>query len=231
MKRFLALLLLITMLASFSACTEQRSVNDESSAIESSESDDSSNIDNTSEATPKKEPFSLGSQTASVYLNSFIGIGCKLNGDWTFYTDEELKLANGLSPELSYKKTVTELKKKPWFYDMGAYKSDGTNVCVVLEKCTRPFNAEDYLSEHALNVFKTEIINTYGYEDVIVGKTTVYIGNETFPAQRAIIDTRVYDALVLDVIIECDEYVAKISITAPSEDMAYQILGKFYMIK
>ena len=45
--------------------------------------------------------FQRGTIENGIYTNTFVGIGCQLSDDWTYYTDEQLAELSGVVAESS----------------------------------------------------------------------------------------------------------------------------------
>lgn len=73
MKKWIALLLALVMLLSLAACGKEENAGGKVTPA------------------PEDKPVSLGRMEGGVYTNEYIGIGCTLDANWSFYTAEELQ--------------------------------------------------------------------------------------------------------------------------------------------
>lgn len=89
------------------------------------------------ENTPEPEPeddVELGSMSGGIYENDFVGIGCKLDDTWTYYSDDEIMELNGLMVDsIDDEDLAEQLRSSDSFYDMLASDNDGSSINVVLE--------------------------------------------------------------------------------------------------
>lgn len=91
------------------------------------------------ESAPEPEPESqddvgLGSMSGGTYENDFVGIGCKLDDTWTYYSDEEIIELNGLMVDsIDDEDLAEQLRSSDSFYDMLASNNEGSSINVVLE--------------------------------------------------------------------------------------------------
>jgi hypothetical protein len=86
--------------------------------------------------TPAPEPeFTLGTVEGNVYENTFIGIGCTLGSDWTYYSDEKIREINNAAASLAGEEFRQMMANATVVYDMYAAHSNQINTVVVnLEK-------------------------------------------------------------------------------------------------
>lgn len=80
------------------------------------------------------ENVELGSMNGGTYENSFVGIGCKLDDTWTYYSENEIMEFNGLMLDSIDDEELSDLlSNSDSFYDMVASDEMGSSVNVVLE--------------------------------------------------------------------------------------------------
>lgn len=106
MKKIIALLLALVLVLSLAACggTSQppkgtiTSNDTQADTPDTKESADSQEA----ETQPQEEnnDFSLGAMQGGTYENAYVGYGCKLDGNWTYKTAEELQDVSGLTQEM-----------------------------------------------------------------------------------------------------------------------------------
>ena len=111
--------------------------------------------------------FQRGTIENGIYTNTFVGIGCQLSDDWTYYTDEQLAELSGVVAESSeeMQKAMEDGKST---YDMFASAMEGlVTINVVYEDLgvddTLPTNAQD--QEEAMR-----ILDEAGYLEIAVPK-------------------------------------------------------------
>lgn len=136
MKKIFALMLALSLVFALTACGSEPkgsvTPNDSSSTPAPA-----STPENTPEPVSEDEPedtVGLGSMNGGTYENSFVGIGCKLGGTWTYYSDEEIIEFNGLMVDsIDDEELAGLLSNSDSFYDMVASDEMGSSVNVVLE--------------------------------------------------------------------------------------------------
>jgi len=140
-RKLLALVLALALVFALSACGSEPK-----GSVTSGDSD-KTNVGGTTtpnedkaEATPTPEAepeddFEVGSMVGGTYENDFVGIGCKLDESWIYYTEEEMLELNGLvADSVDDEELADQLRDSDSFYDMMAAAEDGlVNVNVVLE--------------------------------------------------------------------------------------------------
>ena len=90
-----------------------------------------------SETIEEKE-FSMGETDGLVYENKFIGIGCTLEDDWYFYTDDEIMALNNYTAGVAGEEYVEIMEGSDLIYDMYAMNDNQyDNINVNLEKMNR----------------------------------------------------------------------------------------------
>ena len=132
-KKLLALILALALVFALTACGS-----DPKGSVTQDDSTATPAPANEPEATPEPEPedsVEMGSMNGGTYSNTFVGIGCKLDDTWTYYSDDEIIALNGLMVEsIDDEELAQQLSESESFYDMFASKDDGLfSVNVVLE--------------------------------------------------------------------------------------------------
>lgn len=84
-----------------------------------------------------EKSFGLGSVDGLTYKNDFIGIGCNLGSDWSFYSDEQIRQMNNQTTALAGEEYEALMANTNMVYDMMAVSSNQLdNISVILEKST-----------------------------------------------------------------------------------------------
>ena len=207
MKKLFAVILVIALLLSFTACGKK----DE----------------------PKKE-FIRGVITGNVYENEFLGLGVTLDENWVFYTDEEIAALYGLTNELLGDDFEEYLKNATVIYDMQVTnKFDASNVNVNFEKLSalgdvQTANMEIFVSSIMPTVANS--LETIGCTDVSYELCDIKLGDKTFEGAKTkatLSGLQLYQTVVC---IKCDGYIANISVTSYLEDTTDSILKNFYTL-
>lgn len=182
----------------------------------------------------EQKEFSMGKVDGSKYENSFTGIGCSLDSDWTFYTEEQIMQLNNIASDYYSEDAKSIIENANVVYDMFAADSNMTdNVSVNLEKVNSVQLAVLDISdtfENQMTMMK-DTYNNMGYTDFSYDMTTVNIGGEEFSAVKISIGAEGVELHQLLFAKKCNGYLANFAITAASEGALYEILDCFYLVK
>ena len=77
------------------------------------------------------EVIELGSTSDNKYENKFFGIGCKLNDDWTFLSNGEIREMNDITNDMGDDEMASTLETAEIIYDMSAVKSNSSGDIVI----------------------------------------------------------------------------------------------------
>ena len=135
MKKLLALILALTMVFALTACGSEPKGNVTPAADDSAAPEATPAAAATPEPAAPEDNIELGSMVGGTYENDFIGIGCKLDDSWTYYTEEEILALNDLTvSSIDDEDLAEQLSSSDSFYDMVASADEGlTSVNVVIE--------------------------------------------------------------------------------------------------
>ncbi len=237
MRRILALALVLCMAAAcFAGCGKSEesirgSVTPEKkeSQTEPKETVPATTPDAAPETTAESE-FSVGSTSGNQWENAFIGIGCKLDENWIFLSDEQIRQQNELSTDLVGEEYKEALEDAAVVYDMMASHVDGMkNVSVNLEKLTGAallINEETYVSVAVENAVGA--LESMGIENVQAATEEITFGGGNHYCVRIEGESsgnKLYETLVA---IKCSGYIACITVATWIEDGTGEILDCFY---
>ncbi|MBE6770088.1 MAG: hypothetical protein E7548_04970 [Ruminococcaceae bacterium] len=224
MKKLFALLLALVMVLSLTACLDNKSEDDLRG----------DQIVNGTSSTVSQPEFSLGSTSGLTYENKFIGIGCKLDSDWTFYTDEEIRELNNVTADLAGEEFEDILKNSAVIYDMFASHSNETdNINVNLEKVNPLTLAAIDLTENYKQLMPTmkQGFENMGYKNIQMKTGTVTIDGKDFASMSTSGEIGEFKMYQTAFCLKCNGYIANITITAFDKDAVDTILDKFYLVK
>ncbi len=80
-------------------------------------------------ASSGEESLILGTTKDGTYTNTFIGVGCVLGDEWTYYTDEQIREMNGIALDALDDEIANMVKQAEIIYDMTATADEG-NVSI-----------------------------------------------------------------------------------------------------
>jgi hypothetical protein len=204
MKRFLIIILSAIMLISLPACT------------------------------PAPEPeFTLGTVNGSVYENTFIGIGCDLGSEWTYYSDEQIREQNNAAADLAGEDYKQMMLNSTIVYDMFAVHSNQVNTIVVnLEKVSSvqlaALNYKSYFEE-AVPGLKQSLGNM-GFVNITHSIGSVKIGSTDFTCLDVVSELGSFKMYQTLIAIKCNGYIACLTFSGDSAESVASAIACFYMI-
>ncbi len=207
MKKLFAIILVVALLFSFTACGKK----DE----------------------PKKE-FSRGVVTGTTYENEFLGLGMKFDESWVFLSDEEIAALYGYTNELLGDDFEEYLKNATVIYDMYAQSTaTSCSVNINFEKLSalgsmQTANMEVFVSSVMPTV--VDSLESAGCSNVTYELCDIKIGDKTFEGSTLsaeLMGVKLYQVLIC---IKCDGYIANISIASPLADNTQSIIDCFYIL-
>lgn len=204
MKRFLIIILSAIMLISLPACT------------------------------PAPEPeFTLGTVNGSVYENTFIGIGCDLGSEWTYYSDEQIREQNNAAADLAGEDYKQMMLNSTIVYDMFAVHSNQVNTIVVnLEKVSSvqlaALNYKSYFEE-AVPGLKQSLGNM-GFVNITHSIGSVKIGSTDFTCLDVVSELGSFKMYQTLIAIKCNGYIACLTFSGDSAESVASAIECFYLI-
>ena len=248
MKKLLAILLALTMIFAFAACGSTPSEDDVRGEQNVNTTEASTPADNDANApsedatntpagdtvdTPTEEAteattentteaqFSLGAVEGLNYENKFIGIGCNLPSDWTFYTDEQIRELNNIATDYIGEDFKEAIANAAIVYDMYAHSNDQLkNINVNLEKV----NAVTLAMIDLADVYKQnealvkQSLENMGYTNITFDYGTVMIEDETFACMRTTAQYNGVTMYQLCFATKCNGYIANFTIATFNAD-------------
>ncbi len=178
--------------------------------------------------------FSLGSTDGLIYESAFIGLGCTLPSDWTFYSDIEIMQLNNYTASVMGEEYEELLKNAQIVYDMYAVDGTGMNsINVTLEKIDNrmlmAIDVADIFTQNA-SMFE-EMYTSMGYSNVKVEQATFDIEGEEFDGIEISGEISGFVLYQKCFGVKCNGYLASIAITAyDDEDIADTIVSNFYLV-
>lgn len=180
-----------------------------------------------------EESFSMGDAEGLVYENDFIGLGCKLDEGWSFYTDEQIMELNNYTADIAGEEFEEMLANAQVIYDMFAVdERQMNNINVNLEKIDNRLLMSVEVSdiyEQNLPMLK-EIFNGMGYVNVQAELITVTIDGEEFSGMSLSGEINGLNVYQKSIGVKCVGYLASISVTTYMEDTTDDIFSKFYLV-
>ena len=172
----------------------------------------------------------------NVYENAFLGIGCELDEDWVFYTDEEIAENNGIAVEMLEDEELQELlEENPTLTEMWATYEDGILVTGInIENLGLLYGMvldEDAYIDLSLEGVERSI-EAAGLEDDKAEKITIEFAGAERSAIRV---TGMYGGEVAfyqtQVCIKVGSYMALILLQSSDEDLTEELAGLYYALE
>ncbi|MBQ6808077.1 MAG: hypothetical protein IJP07_02780 [Firmicutes bacterium] len=215
MKKFISCLLAFVLLLCFAACT-----NEGQSAKE--------------QTIPREErEFSLGRVDGNIYESEFIGIGCTLDQEWSFYSEEQIKTLNNVAEDMLPEDFLEAVKDVMVIYDMYALGENQLDtISVNLEKVDKTALAALDLSENyekAIPILMQSFENM-GYTDVSYEISSLRVEDQDFPSLRTCVKANGVTVYQEAFSIKCNGYIANVTLTAYNEDNIDALVENFYLL-
>lgn len=208
--------------------TDEEAKDEETKDDETTTDEETADVDESEE-----EDFALGKTDGLVYENAFIGLGCTLPSEWTFYSDEQIMELNNYTADVMGEEYEELMKSAQLVYDM--YAVDGgemNSINVTLEKIdNRMLAGIDVADIYAQNVpVFEEMYKGMGYSNVVVEQATFDIGGEDFAGIEISAEINGFSIYQKCFGVKCNGYLASIAITTYEEDNTDAVLSSFYLV-
>lgn len=237
-KRIALLMLALAMLLALTACGgKSADVRGSVSTAESNEQRE--NIDGKNAAEEDGTAFGLGTMNGGVYANEFLGLGCTLDENWTYFSEEELLELNGLTAEMVQDEDIAEmLENSNTIYDMYAMAEDGlVTINITLENVGVLYGmalSEERYLEIASDLLESTLASS-GLEDVeLTAGTATFAGEEHgciwLSASLAISEEESVPVYEMLVCIKKGNYMANVTLCSYQEDITDTLAALFYAL-
>lgn len=249
MRKWIAFLLSAVLLLGLAACSER----DVSGKVTGNDTEDTSGTvsqekftepgtkpvaepETEPETVPEDEPdFELGVTSGGTYENAFIGIGCCLDENWTFFDEEQIQELNGVVLESTDDEELREqMEQLGNIYDMYALSADGMATLVVgMENLGVLYGAvmdeETYIDASMGNL--EDSLASFGYTDITFEKITVDFAGQERPGIQIHSYLSGYEIFQKQVYIKAGSYMANICMTSYIMDITDNLAELFYAAK
>ena len=193
---------------------------------------------NTAEPTTEEAAFETGSTQGGVYTNNFIGIGCQLDENWSFYNEEQLADLNGLVLDAMDDEALSEqfaqsVENGKTIYDMCAVSADGlANINIVIENLGlvlgTSLDESGYVDLGMQTIMKS--FDSIGASNVSVEKISVEFAGASRSAFSVYAEQSDVPLYEKGICIKQDKYMAIITICSYYEDITDDLAALFYSL-
>lgn len=223
MKKRIFALILATVFVVFglSACEVTDAVkslfgkNGSSSAVSSSDADDSA--------------FVPGENTETSYKNEFFGMIFEQKDLWSLDTIDELKALNGQRSDISDEEYYAQLKNTRSFVDMRAVSSDGNSVNVTVENLSLLLGEIPGDNEYAEYMQKsiTSALQKNGIEVTSAEQQTIEFSSGEYPCIAITGEQNGLEFFQTTVLVKKGAYAANVTASSYFEDTTDESLALF----
>lgn len=180
------------------------------------------------------DSYQMGSINGGTYTNEFIGIGCELDSNWSFYTDEQILELNGLVADSIKDENISNmLKSNGIIYDMYASADGGyVTINIIFENLGVLYGTildESSYIDTALGTFEAALTSA-GYSELSYEKTTTQFAGSERNCISLVCkygDLDVYEELIC---VKCGSYMAVITLASISANIIPDMEALFYSV-
>lgn len=180
----------------------------------------------------EKAKPSLGYVSNNVYENEFIGIGCKLDSEWTFLSNDEILEQNQLTTDLLGDEYKDMLEATDILTCMMANHRNGISINVQMEKL--PSSHSSTSAQQYVDASKNQIsrpLRNMGVKNIVVKTTKIDFAGKKRPCLTLVGDyygNAIYEVFIP---IKCTSgYMAGITVCTFFEDTTEDVLSNFYAL-
>ena len=232
LKKWMAGILSATMLLSLAACTKPGDVRGNVTSKDAT-GDTGESVSTQAPVEDDQGPeFSTGTSSGNRYENAFIGIGCELDSDWIFMTDEEIQQQNQAGMEIAGEEYQELLENAETISDMMATNVNETDtVNVSLEKLSgvaRLIGEDVYVEQGMENL--DGVMESMGLENVTTETGEMEFAgstHKTISTEAELMGVKMYQKQVC---VKCSGYMAIVSVCTWQENTTDQILANFFAL-
>jgi len=174
----------------------------------------------------------FGEVKNDTYGNSFLGLGCTLEG-WHYYTDEEMETVNQATKE-ALSENMDEMLSQNISVMMAEGPDHMQNVNIRLQ------NVKAYVSIYksmglqnvataALDQFKSTV-ESAGFTDVQLEVCEISIGDQVFTCVKGEYNLKGVHMYFKQLWDLRDDYMVTVTVTTVQEDTTDEVLSKFFLL-
>ncbi len=249
MKKFLILMLVLSFVLCFASCNKEEEQGDNNNPTTTDKTpattnpiDDISDLDGDNDDNDNyteietssldiKDIFLCSDVDGNTWKNTFLGLGFKASDSWSFKSDKDLMILNGLNDATDFDEFVEAAEKIKTVCDL--YASDATGLNNVTLSTTK-MTADDYkaisISEYLEDgIIQRALVNS-GYENVTGEYKKVNIGNREVDALDISAEINGNVLYQTYVVFKNEGYLVELAITSSPENLNSQILNNFFWI-
>ena len=233
MKKVSAIILAVIMALFFVACGDENV----KGTVEQTGSQNQSSVpaggNKTDSDSSEADEFSVGASANNKYENAYFGIGCTLDSNWVFSTDDEIKQMNDMSLDLIGEEYAEAIKNASLIYDMMATVPGGIeSVNIVIENVGVLYGSllstDEYLDNSVSSV--EGALESMGFDNVSAEKGTLVFAGSERPILSVSASVAEFSMNETIVVLKKGNYIASITVASDSEENSKKILSNFYAV-
>lgn len=182
----------------------------------------------------KEAEVQTGTVNGYTYENAFLGIGCELDENWTYSSQEELAQMIGQTADMFDEEYAEKLKDADMFYDMAAVAAEGlVSINIVIQNVGLIYGtalSEDKYLEVAEEQM-TEQLGNAGMENVQTERITANFAGAERGGLHISCTIQGVPYYCTQMCIKQGKYIASISLCSFSEDIGSDMMGYFYALE
>lgn len=233
MRKFIAMLLALCMVFCLCACGGDGKEAEAPAETPSAANDEqaSAPTEAPSDEAEEEAAVQAGTLSGSTYENAFLGIGCTLDENWTFASEEELAQMIGQTAEMFDDDYAEQLKEADMFYDMVAVTEEGmVSINVVIQNVGLLYGtvlSEDKYLEIAEEQMAEQLGNA-GMENVQTERISANFAGAEHGGLHISCTIQDVPYYCTQMCIKQGKYIASISLCSFTEDYGSDMMGFFY---
>ncbi len=239
MKRRIALLLALVMLVSLCACGKTESeIRGAVTAITEepqTEAPSQTEAEEATEESPVEDvEVKIGLVNGGRYESEFLGVGCELDENWIYATQEEMAQLMGITTEAFADTDYAEsIKDAEMFYDMYAANADGlSSINVLLQNLGLIYGT--VLTEEQYIELSTQSLSTQlesaGFSNVEWEVVQLDFAGESRPGLKISSEIEGVPYYCTQAYIKSGSYIAVITLATYFEDTTEAMIDYFFAV-
>lgn len=232
MKRLIAVLLAMTMLLALCACgAKEEEIKGAIISSEEQQEPEAPAQAEEPEAPAEEVQLETGSIEGGRYENSYLGIACQLDENWSYFDQAQLAELIGVTADMFDDDSYAEqIKEADVFYDMYAAANDGSaTINVVIQNMGLLFGTvmtEKEFLDASLGELETQL-NSAGFENVKVERATIQFAGAEHEGLRIESQVQGINYYCTQILIKQGNYIATISLGSFVYDITDTLAGYF----
>lgn len=242
MKRIISVVLMLVLAFSLTACGDKEvgGTLAESQATPAAtpappSAPETVEPETTVEPDEASEELEIGNQVGGRYENSFFGIGCELDENWTYLTPDELAALIGKTSDIfDDEELAKNFESIDMFYDMAAQADDGlVSINVIVQNLGLLYGIaldEEQVIDLSFDQIDAQM-ESAGFTIVAKEKQNIEFAGEERVCLKLDCDVQGNAYYALQVYIKEGNYLAMITFSCFLEDITSELSNNFFAVE